>query len=429
MNGEQTSVSQANILIVDDTLDNLRLLSELLGEQGYKVRSAPNGPTALRAAQAKPPDLILLDINMPQMNGYEVCEQLKSQPQTREIPVIFLSALDDILDKVKAFSVGGVDYITKPFQIQEVTMRIDNQLKLRTTQKLLLEQNEMLAREIHDRRTAQAQLLHNEKMLGLRQLVAGIAHEINNPIGFIYSNLTPAEEYIQDLLELLALYQQHCSTASDDIDDKIEEIDLGFLVEDLPKLMASMQVGAERIQRVVLSLRNFARLDEAEMKPVDIHQGIDSALLLLQYRLQETGDRPPIATTTEYGPLPQVSCFVSQLNQVFMHLISNAIDALEAGAGVRGQLPAIRIVTELASPETIAIRIIDNGVGISEGVRSRIFDPFFTTKPLGKGTGLGLSISQQIIVEQHQGTLAINSTPGEGTEIEISIPIHQPEKN
>jgi signal transduction histidine kinase len=433
MNSEPDKTSKENILVVDDTPDNVRLLMAMLSEQGYKVRKALNGQMALTACQMVLPDLILLDINMPEMNGYEVCQQLKAEDKTREVPVIFISALDDVLDKVKAFDSGGADYITKPFQRGEVLSRIDSQLKLRSLQLNLHKKNESLERALAELKAAQVQLIQNEKMAALGQLVAGIAHEINNPISFIYGNLTHASQYVQDLVNILELYQEEYPNTAPRLQEKINELDLTFLKEDAPNLMGAMRRGAERIRQLVVSLRNFSRLDEAEMKPVDIHEGTDSTLLMLQHRLAETETRPAITVIKEYGKLPRVTCYASQLNQVFMHLLNNAIDALEDGHGAwgigRGEQdiprPTIRIRTELTAKDTVLIRIADNGPGISTAKLSHLFDPFFTTKKVGSGAGLGLSISYQIVAQQHKGQLTCSSSPGEGAEFAIEIPVRQ----
>ena len=452
MSTSLSKTPKGNILIVDDTPENLRLLSNALTERGYKVRSVINGAMALMGAKAAPPDLILLDINMPQMNGYEVCEALKADEQTCEIPVIFISALDEVLDKVRAFTVGGRDYISKPFQFEEVLARIENQLTIRHLQQQLqeknwfLQQSETREREkafqleqaLHQLQNSQSQLVQSAKMSSLGQLVAGIAHEINNPVNFIHGNITYASEYVQDLLKLMELYQTQFPNVTSEMQCLIEAIDLEFIKEDLPKILSSMQVGTERIYGIVRSLRNFSRLDESEMKIVDLHEGIDSTLMLLENRLQAKPGFSGIQVVKEYGDLPKVECYVGQLNQVFMNILSNAIDALkehwgreiekatEQTANSPSLTPTIVIHTEVLEPDWVTIRIADNGSGIPEEVQSKLFDPFFTTKPVGEGTGLGLSISYQIVKERHGGLLQCFSTLGQGTEFVIQIPLRQP---
>jgi signal transduction histidine kinase len=278
----------------------------------------------------------------------------------------------------------------------------------------------------------QTQLIQTEKMSSLGQLVAGIAHEINNPVSFISGNVDHAYNYIKDLLKLLELYRAAYPQPLPEIQDIAKTVDLDFLVEDLPKALGSMKVGADRIRDLVLSLRNFSRLDESEMKPADIHQGLDNTLLILQHRLKGKAGYPVIEVIKEYGQLPLVNCYPGQLNQVFMNLLSNGIDALEEsavsantlenGQCITDKQPTLRICTEFNDSGCITIRVADNGAGMTEGVRSRLFDPFFTTKPIGKGTGLGLSISYQIVVGKHKGTLHCQSELGKGTEFVVTIP-------
>jgi signal transduction histidine kinase/DNA-binding response OmpR family regulator len=590
--------SQLNsyILIVDDIPANVQLLSNLLVRSGYLVKSVTSGASALEVARKYPPDLILMDIMMPEISGYEVCQKLKANEQTKNIPIIFLSALDDTFDKVQAFEVGGVDYITKPFEITEAIARVETHLSLRQAQKQLSEQNTLLQQEIHDRTIAQAaleaseakhravldaipdlmlriagdgtildyrcpqtrrnensdrrydtnpvkhqnqllvsdlsllddrilhktieevlsedlavwmmyyveqaiemggslngeyvqqidgnwhqyesrfvvskknevlaivrdisdrkhieaellksqallrsqtqqlqqalntlkktqiQLIQRAKMAGLGQLVAGIAHEINNPIGFIYSNIAPAKEYIQQLLELLDAYQTEYPEPTTHIQELSQDIDIEFLVEDLNRLLDSMESGADRICQIVRSLRNFSRHDEAEIKSVDLHEGLDSTLLMLQHRLQEHR----IQVLKEYGDLPLITCYPSQLNQVFMHVLNNAIDATSARAEPRTiEIGTVfvycsSIALKLLDPQVL-IRIRDNGCGLSPDIQEKVFNPFFTTKPVGSATGLGLSISHQIVVEQHSGQLMCFSLLDHGTELVIQIPVN-----
>ncbi|MEG5160413.1 PAS domain S-box protein [Microcoleus sp. AT3-A2] len=286
---------------------------------------------------------------------------------------------------------------------------------------------EKAVRELHQ---AQTQLIQTEKISSLGQLVAGVAHEINNPINFIYGNITHAKEYATDLLGLLHLYQEKYPNPVPEILEAAEDIEVDYLMEDFTKILESMKVGADRIRDLVVSLRNFSRLDESQMKRVDIHEGIESTLLILQHRIKANVLRPAIEIIKEYGNFPKVECYVGQLNQVFMNLLGNAIDALEeynsthSSKEIYSQPNRIRISTS-ASSETVTIRIADNGMGINQEFIGKLFDPFFTTKPVGKGTGLGLSISYQIIVEKHRGKLQCISTPGEGAEFVIEIPIRQ----
>ncbi|MCL1472263.1 sensor histidine kinase [Argonema antarcticum] len=302
----------------------------------------------------------------------------------------------------------------------EIADRISTEKALRQSEERERQKAEQLELALHKLQQTQAQLIQTEKISSLGQLVAGVAHEINNPINFIYGNINYAHQYTQELMELIRLYQHNYPNPVPEIDEKAEAIELDFLMEDLSKLLSSMKLGAERIREIVLSLRNFSRLDEAEMKSVDIHEGIDSTLLILQHRLKAKPDRPAIEVIKEYGDLPLVECYAGQLNQVFMNLLANAIDALEMGCQ-EAPKPQIRIHTEKINSTHIAIRISDNGSGITEEVHQKLFDPFFTTKPIGKGTGLGLSISYQIVVEKHGGQMKCISAAGKGAEFVIVL--------
>lgn len=271
----------------------------------------------------------------------------------------------------------------------------------------------------------QSEIVQNEKMSSLGQLVAGIAHEINNPVNFIYGNLVHAAKYTEEILELLNLYQKSSSAPPKLVKEFEQEIEIDFIKDDLPKLLTSMKAGAGRIQKIVLSLRNFSRMDESDIKEVDIHEGIDSTLTILQSRLKAKSNRPEIFIKKNYDRLPLVECYAGQLNQVFMNVLSNAIDALEESSAITKRKLQITINTKRVDYHRIEIKIVDNGNGVPESARAKLFDPFFTTKDVGKGTGLGLSISYQIIVDKHNGNLSFASDLGQGTEFTITIPVRQ----
>lgn len=280
---------------------------------------------------------------------------------------------------------------------------------------------------LEELRRTQTMMIQAEKMSSLGQMVAGVAHEINNPVNFIHGNISYSSEYVADLIRLLDLYQQYYPEPAQEIKLEADNIDLKFLVEDLPKTINSMKVGTERIQQIVLSLRNFSRLDESERKTVNLHEGIDSTLLILQNRLKANSHHSEIRIVKEYGDLPAIECYAGQLNQAFMNLINNAIDTLEEKLSLPNSqdlyfIPTIRIATKIEG-KMVEIRISDNGSGMKEEVRQKIFDPFYTTKPVGKGTGIGLSVTYQIIVERHGGKIECVSEPGKGTEFAIAIPL------
>nr|WP_290225307.1 PAS domain S-box protein [Trichocoleus desertorum] len=290
-------------------------------------------------------------------------------------------------------------------------------------------QTQQLEQTLRELQQTQAQLVQTEKMSSLGQLVAGVAHEINNPVNFIYGNLSHADDYMQDLLHLLDLYQQHYPQPHPEIQQERTDVDIEFLSEDLPKLLSSMKVGADRIQKIVLALRNFSRMDEAEVKSVNVHEGIDSTLMILHNRIKDTPNHRGIEIIKTYDKLPLLECYAGQLNQVFMNVLSNAIDALNERDSQRSpeeikQNPStITIQTCKLDARQVQISIADNGPGMPEPVRQRLFEPFFTTKPIGKGTGLGLSISYQVIVEKHLGQLECISAPGQGAEFLITLPL------
>ncbi|OZH55368.1 histidine kinase [Hydrocoleum sp. CS-953] len=272
-----------------------------------------------------------------------------------------------------------------------------------------------LTQALEDLQQTQAQLIQTEKMSSLGQMVAGIAHEINNPVSFLHGNISHIQEYTENIFDLLNLYQQLYPDSHPQIEDLMDEIDIDYIISDLPQIISSMQMGTDRIKNIVVSLRNFSRLDESQVKSVDLHEGIDNTLLILSHKLIQG-----VEILKNYGDLPLVECYPAQLNQVFMNIIANAIDAmLESDI----QPKQIVIQTEKVAEDRVFVKIRDNGPGIPTEVKDKIFDPFFTTKPVGKGTGLGLSISYQII-EKHQGKIEVISQPGKGTEFAIALPVY-----
>ncbi|MDJ1177414.1 response regulator [Roseofilum sp. BLCC_M91] len=621
----------SKILVIDDVPENLRLLKSLLKNEGYDVRFAPNAKFALASLTRFVPDLILLDIMMPEMDGYALCEQLKKNPDTQKIPVIFLTALNEGADKVKGFQLGAVDYITKPFQAEEVLVRVahhlkltDLNLKLQENNKILLQKNHQLqeaeretrlllevtqyltqastwekaiaqiiksicdhifwdygeawlpqdnsqtlsylanpfrnhptfksfcqlsstlqfscgeglpgkiwqtqtlewieditqnpenlytrqspaiqiglksafgipimvkqtvmailifyqsqttpcqlnivalvqaiasqislliqrkqselqlqqqaqdlAQALHQLKTTQIQLIQSEKMSSLGQLVAGISHEINNPVSFITGNIEHLEHYIQDLIQVYYAYQQSYPTPPDRLTQLIADLEIDFTLTDLPNVILSMKSGTDRITKIVNSLRRFAHLNESQLKRVDIHDEIESVLTILNNRLKlqpspgiHKTNVPEIQVERDYGSLPKLDCFAGELNQAFMQIMMNGIDALQERYQAEKEHPkfpyTLGIQTQwLQDLGQAQIKISDNGIGIPAEIKARIFDPFFTTKPVGKGTGMGMAISYQIIVEKHGGSLECASSAQE-TALIINLPKNQSRKS
>ncbi|MDJ1182976.1 hybrid sensor histidine kinase/response regulator [Roseofilum casamattae] len=453
MNVDRTLLGQ--IVVVDDTPANLHLLSNLLKNVGYDVRPFPRATMAWQGINYSPPDLILLDIQMPEMDGYELCKKLKSHTPTEEIPVIFISSLNETFDKLKAFQNGGVDYITKPFQAEEVLMRVATHLELyQIKQRLqtinnrqaeqLTEQNAQLVdlnqslervnQELHQNyeelKQTQLQLVQTEKMATLGNLVAGVAHEMNNPVGFMSNNLNTADEYVRDLLDIIALYQEKYPNPDAELTDKLEECDIDFICEDFPNLIDSMNLGCDRIRNVSKSLRTFSRSDTDRKSMFDLHEGLDSTLLILKYRLKANEKRPAIKIVKNYSQLPEVKCYAGQINQVFMNILANGIDALDESnkgktfAQIQTSPNCLTITTEFnAETKHVTIRIADNGIGIPGDLKTKIFEQGFTTKGVGKGTGLGMAIAYEIVTEKHGGTLTFYSQPSEGTEFTLTLPL------
>ncbi|MEP0869185.1 response regulator [Trichocoleus desertorum AS-A10] len=433
------------ILIVDDNSTNLSVLSQALKQVGLKVRVAMDGVSAINIAQQQLPELILLDIQMPGIDGFETCTRLKADPSTQAIPVIFMTALADSESKVKGLSLGAVDYITKPFEEQEVMARVNIHLQLRQLTKALEEKNAQLqhstevleervtertaelSNALQDLQRSQVQLVQSEKMSALGQLVAGIAHELNNPIGCIVSNLAPAFEYVTEITKVIEFYQQACPEAALQLKQTLGDIDVEFALEDLPKLLHSMKLSTERIKDISISLRTFSRSDATAKMRADLHDGLESTLTILRHRLKagsvrvagKEQHRPAIEVVKHYGELPLVECYLGLLNQVFMNILANAIDALEEALPAT---PQILIQTVLVDQQ-IVVYISDNGAGMPPELQPKAFQTFFTTKAVGKGTGLGLSIARQIVEEKHAGHLSFTSEPGQGTKFAIALPL------
>ena len=437
----QLNLKDYTVLIVDDHPTNLKIAVDYLEDCGLTVLVSQDGESALRRAKFANPNLILLDVLMPGIDGFETCCRLKADPETEDIPVIFMTALASTEDKVKGFEVGAVDYVTKPIQHEEVLARITTHLQIQALYRKVEEQNQNLQEKVIERtaelsqaladlQQSQIQLVQSEKMSALGQLVAGVAHEINNPLSCLTGNLQHATEYIQDLLEHLHLYQQQFNPPGDSITTHAKDIELDYLTDDLPKIILSLQEATQRIHDISKSLYQFSHSDTSKKVTFDLHQGLESTLTILKHRFKANQYRADINIIKDYGNLPLVHCYPGQINQVFMNLVANSIDALDEKNINNSTLsqpidqPKITIKTwENTTQKSVIVSIQDNGLGMSESLQEKIFSHLFTTKPIGKGTGLGLSISRQIIVDKHQGRLNCISELGKGSEFMIELPL------
>ncbi len=393
------------VLIADDNENNLRVLSTMLREAGYQVRVANNGAQVLRSVALSLPDLILLDIHMPVMDGYQTCEKLKSEADTAAIPVIFISALTETFNKVKAFETGGVDYITKPFQVEEVRVRVKTHLTLRR-QTLELEQALKEIREV------QVKLVQAEKMASLGVLSAGIAHEINNPNNFVYvginSLIKQFSEVEKALSELLPLCSQHPDLQAE-AERIVSRFKLNHRMNTIQTLAGDIKTGAVRTTEIIKGLRLFTRSDQEEKTSGNLADFIQAALLLLKNQYKNKAE--VILNMPEQ--MAPISCYPGLLTQALVNILHNAFDAISEKGRVE--------ITVKQENEWTTIKISDNGKGMDAEVRSKIFDPFFTTKDVGGGMGLGLSITHGII-GKHGGNISVESTPGQGSEFDIEIP-------
>lgn len=399
------------ILIVDDTPANLKLLAEILGKYGYVVRSASNGRLALRTVAVRKPDLILLDINMPDMDGYEVCQQLKASDSSRAIPVIFISANSEVTDKVKGFAVGGVDYITKPFQHEEVLARVRTHIELRHLQV-------SLERAYGDLSTSHTRLLRQEKMASIGQLAAGIAHEINNPLGFINGNLGTMKRQLGDLLKFIEVQSQAFDTLAAGaelanvlvcVQQSRKELDIDYLAEELPVVVSESLDGGERIKKIVHDLMRFARVGSCAQEIINLNEELAGTIYMLTHLWKEHS-----VVHTDFSVLPTLIGDAAQLNLVFLNLLLNAAQSIKTSGEI-----GVRTWQE---DGFIKVAISDNGCGIAAAHLARIFDPFFTTKDVGKGMGMGLSVAYEI-TSQHGGEIQVTSEVGKGSLFTVSLPV------
>ena len=414
----------ANIVVIDDTPENLDLLDDILTKRNFDVRLFVNGKKALNSIEKNLPDLILLDIMMPDMDGYEVCSILKANKKLKDIPVIFISAKGDTFDKVKAFETGGIDYITKPFHVDEVIARVEVQCKLRIFQRELENKNQSLQEALNKLADTQNKLIQSEKMASLGTLTAGIAHEINNPVNAINSSCISLQRMIKKILSLVSFYDEAINKEVADLKETSEkfkkEIEYESLIEGINDLTGIILNGAGKTTNIVEGLKIFTHVDQADKKSSNIHQNIDNTLVLLRHKLAKK-----ITINKEYGNISEIICYPGKLNQVFMNLFNNAIDSIYNKENF-SEVDSITIKTEIINKKNnkyLSISISDTGTGMPPEVKKRIFEPFFTTKKVGEGTGLGLSISHGII-KNHNGDITVKSEVGIGSSFIINIPFN-----
>ena len=437
------------IMVVDDDNRNLKLMLNLLKIGGFKVIVAENGISAIEKLKNTLPDLILLDVLMPEIDGFETCKRLKSSEITREIPVIFMTAISDSVDKVKGLNLGAVDYITKPFNAEEflarinIHMRLQKEIKQRSEAEIALqkatselekrvqERTAELSESLEKLKESQLQLIQSEKMSSLGALVAGTAHQLNNPVSILIGNINLAEEYIKAMTHHLEMYKKQFPNPGYMIEENAENIDIDFLIKDLPQMLSEIKLASERISEISVSLRSFARADSTSKVAFNINDGINNVLMILQHRFKATNQRPEIEIIKNYGDLPNINCYPNTLNQVFVSLLINAIDSLEefnlknrrTYAQIERNPNRITITTSMIESDGVEIRIADNGPGMLEQLKDKLYDAFMNIKPTTKSSRLGLSMSHLIIVHKHGGKLECKSHPGKGKEFVIKLPI------
>lgn len=436
-----TSLEEAwKIIIVDDEptvhqVTQLALKNLIFDGKPLTFFSADSSQAA-KELIANHPDtaLILLDVVMDTNDaGLQVVKYIREELKNKRVRIILRTGQPgDAPEESVIINYDINDYKLK-VELTRQKLITTTIAALRSYRDFIIieEQSIKLRLALETLQNTQLQLVQSEKMSALGNLVAGIAHEINNPIGFVAGNLKMAEEYVSDLFGLVELYQKYYPNPEPEIEEQIEEIDLEYLRDDLPKLFNSLEIGSERIRNISTSLRTFSRGDTEHQTLFNIHEGIDSTLLILRHRLKANQSHPAIRIIKNYADLPLINCYSGQLNQVFMNLFANAIDALEESnlgksfQEIEENFNQIEITTNLtADKKSVVIKIADNGLGITEEVQQKIFDNLFTTKAVGKGTGLGLSIARQIIVDKHGGNLSLNSEISKGTEFIIEIPVH-----
>lgn len=417
-----TDNSNYEIMIIDDISENLNFLNTLLINHNYKTRPFKSGKVSLRSARLKPPHLVLVDINMPEMNGYEFCREFKKFEELQEIPIIFISALHEESSKVTAFESGGVDYVTKPFQLAEVIARVETHLKISKYRNEINEKNIQLKNNIIELRKTQAQLVHTEKMASLGVMASGVAHEINNPINSINGNSLVFKSVIDDFKNIWDSLKECSEIELNEALLKFDIIrnDYGYeeIINDAGSIIDNIITASNRAAKITADLLQFVRMDSVEILLTDIHECIESTIAISSNKIPSS-----IKIVRKFGKLPMVSTNPSKLNQVILNLLLNAIDSYEEI--IEKEIKDIIIETSIKSTDEksrISITVTDKGTGIENKNLKNIFDPFFSTKEVGKGTGLGLSICKGLI-ESLNGELLVRSNLGVGSTFEILIPV------
>lgn len=419
---EMSKFAPFHVLLVDDD-PVFRMTVKAMLKQGYTVNEVESGELALEFLADNETDIVLLDLNMPGISGIQVLQRLSENNRTRNIPVIFLSAADDNEAISSAFEAGAVDYLTKPVKKYELLARVNTHLELRHRQlhleDMVEERTEELLKANEELESAQTQLLQSEKMASIGQLAAGVAHEINNPVGYVASNLVSLSQYVNDIFSLIEKYESFDSNLPDEALDELkaikEDIDLQYLKSDINELQSETADGISRVQEIVLSLKEFSHVGENRWEIANLHEGIDSTLNIVHNEIKYKA-----VVNKNYGKIEDVQCIPSQLNQVFMNFLVNAAHAIEE----KGEIT----ISTHQDGDFVKVEISDNGCGIPKDKQAKIFDPFFTTKPVGKGTGLGLSLSYKII-EKHHGSIDLDSEVGKGTKFTICLPVMQPDSD
>ncbi|WP_017661041.1 sensor histidine kinase [Baaleninema simplex] len=406
------------ILAIDDEITTQLLLQDLLESEGHEVLIAEDGQQGWELTLTHRPNLIVCDWMMPQIDGLELCRRIKAEPELEAVFFILLTARENLDDRVRGLDAGADDFISKPIETEELLARVRAGLRLNHL-------NNQLSRSLQELQAAQAQLVHSEKMSSLGRLVAGIAHEINNPISFIYGNLTYVNEYTSTLSSLVRDVAENPNFSREHFLEQLEDLDINFIVKDIKNVVSSMKDGAERIREIVVSLQEFSSNDRAGLQKIDVCHSLDLALSILEHRCRDKVSDFTLEIVKNYVELPKIEGYASSLNQVFLGLIDNAIDAVTEAAKTRGDRwqPKVLIQTCQTPDNWVEVIISDNGNGIQDRIRDKIFDPFFTTKPVGKGKGLGLSIGYQIVVQQHGGQLEYRSQPELGTQFFVRLPL------